>query len=309
MATGPTLLLDSASLYYRAYYALPSSMTAPDGRPHGAVRGFLSTLGSLIERTEAQSIACCWDADWRPSWRVELLPTYKAHRVADEAAEGATGAAGAELEPDDLAPQIDAIAAILDASGIARIGSPHHEADDVIASYAMQLPGPMIAVTGDRDLLQIASDRSKVLLAVNGGMDAWPLLDPAAVRARVGVEPHQYVDMAVLRGDPSDGIPGAPGIGAKTAPALIAAFGSLEGVLSAARSGRFERPLTARLAASLLEHEEALRAARTVSTAVTTLELPSPSQLPASPPNPAALDALAAEWGVARFLPPLNRRS
>lgn len=134
MATGPTLLLDSASLYYRSFHALPSSMTAPDGRPHGAIRGFLSTIGALAERTGAGAIACCWDADWRPQWRVDLLPSYKTHRLAED--DDGTDGPAAEAEPDELGPQVDAIAAILDAAGIARIGATGHEADDVVASLA-----------------------------------------------------------------------------------------------------------------------------------------------------------------------------
>lgn len=310
-ARGPILLLDSATLYYRAFHALPSSMTAPDGFPHGAVRGFLSTLGSLVSRTGARGVIACWDADWRPAWRVALVPGYKAHRVA-EAGE-TTGAGGAEDEPDDLGPQVDAIAGILDALGVPRVGADGYEADDVIASLAASLPGPVIAVSGDRDLLQVASPTTSVLLAVNGGMERWPLLDPAGVRERTGVDPHSYVDMAVLRGDPSDGLPGAPGVGAKTAPALIDRFGSLEALLAAARAPVPERPLTPRIAASLIAHEAALLAARTVATAVSSLDLsahpalaPDPdtaASLPREPRDPVALASLARDWGVERFLP------
>lgn len=313
--SGPILLLDSATLYYRAFHALPSSMTAPDGTPHGAVRGFLSTVGSLISRTGASGLIACWDEDWRPAWRVALVPTYKTHRLAEAAVESAGGADGTavEAEPDDLGPQVDAIAAMLDALGVPRVGVPGYEADDVVASLAASLPGPVIAVSGDRDLLQVASRTTSVLLAVNGGMERWPLLDPAGVHERTGVDPGAYVDMAVLRGDPSDGLPGAPGIGAKTAPVLIDHFGSLDALLEAARATVPERPLTPRIAASLLAHEPALLAARIVATAVRDLDLtehpalaPDPvtaAALPHVPRDAAALAALAEEWGVTRFLP------
>ena len=301
-ATGPVLLLDSASLYYRSYFALPSSMTAPDGHPHQAVRGFLSTLDALVTRWNASGVVACWDDDWRPQWRVELLPSYKTHRLA-ETVDSDNAEEPQEDEPDDLGPQAAAIAAILDAAGIARVGAAGYEADDVVASLARQLPDPTIAVTGDRDLMQVASDRARVLLTVNGGMEKWQLLDPAGVRDRYGVDPAQYVDMAVLRGDPSDGIPGVPGIGAKTAPALIAHFGSLDHLLDAAHATAPARPLTPRNAAALLEHEEVTRAARTVATAVADLEIDVDPRLPSSPADAAGLARLADEWGVRRFLP------
>lgn len=309
---GPTLLLDAASLYYRSYFALPSSMAAPDGRPHQAVRGFLSTIDALVRRTGASGLVVCWDADWRPQWRVDLLPSYKTHRLAEpeggDSARGESGGKsggepGSEAEPDDLGPQVDALAAILDLAGIALVGARDHEADDVIASLATSLPGPTTVVTGDRDLMQVVTESTSLLLTVNGGMEKWPLLDPAGVRERYGVEPSQYVDMAVLRGDPSDGIPGVPGIGAKTAPALIAHFGSLRLLLEAAHAPAPARPLTPRIAGALLEHEAQVLAAQTVATAVTGLELTVTPTIPTSPADPGALDALLDAWGVRRFLP------
>jgi len=291
------LLLDSASLYYRSYFALPESMRAPDGYPHNAVRGFLVTLDRLIQRFAPTAVAACWDADWRPHWRVDLVPTYKTHRLAEPGA-----GEGVELEPETLGPQVGAIAAILDAMGIARPGVPGYEADDVIASMAAQHPGPTVVVTGDRDLVQVVREGVQVLLAVNGGMDRWPLLDVPAVVDRFGVHPHQYVDFAVLRGDPSDGLPGVPGIGAKTAAALLAAYGDLDALVLAA-AGSVERPLTARLAASLTEHAQAIQAARTVATAVSDLSFVVDPTLPDSPADAAMLRTLTDQWGVGRFVP------
>lgn len=305
MSAAPTLVLDSASLYFRSFFALPESMTAPDGRPHNAVRGFLSTLTRLVDAHTPASVVAAWDADWRPAWRVDLLPTYKTHRLADPAAaDGAGGAGGAppgEMEPESLGPQAVAIEWLLTALGISVWGVAEHEADDVVASVCAQLPGPVVAVSGDRDLVQVVSDSARLLLAVNGGMEKWPLLDPAGVRERFGVEPERYVDLAVLRGDPSDGIPGVPGIGAKTAAALVAAFGGLEDVLAAAEVTPPARPMTPRLAAALQASADEVRRSRVVATARPDLPLPgTPPPLSVDPAEPAALASLSAAWGVER---------
>lgn len=293
MPNAPTLLLDSASLYYRSYFALPSSMTAPDGRPHHALRGFLSTITRLVDQYRPSGVVACWDEDWRPQWRADLVPSYKAHRVAD--------GSGAEEEPADLGPQVEAIAAVLDAWGLARWGAEGFEADDVIGSAAAQLAGPCIVVSGDRDLVQVIDEGTSLLLTVNGGMEKWPLLDPGAAEERFGVPPAQYVDLAVLRGDPSDGLPGVPGIGAKTAAALVQAFGSCPQVLAAAGSPVPERPMTARLAAALTAAAAEVEAALVVATVVRDLALPEePVTLPRQPRVPGVLADLAAEWGVTR---------
>ena len=298
MPTRPTLLLDTASLYYRSYFALPSSMTAPDGRPHNALRGLLSTITRLVEQHEPAGMVACWDEDWRPQWRADLVPTYKAHRVATDSAGTATGG---EDEPEDLGPQVVAIAEVLDAIGIARWGAAGFEADDVIGSAAAQLPGPCVVVSGDRDLVQVIDEDTVLLLTVNGGMDTWPLLDVAAAGERFGVPPARYVDLAVLRGDPSDGLPGVPGIGAKTAAAMVQAFGSCAGILEAARATPPVRPMTARHAGSILAAEAEVEAALVVATVVRDLSLPDePVALPTTPRDPERLSTLAREWGVAR---------
>lgn len=296
----PLLLLDSASLYYRSFFALPESMTAPDGRPHNAVRGFMSTITRLVDRFQPGALAACWDADWRPQWRVDLIPSYKTHRLAE-------GSTEAESEPDTLTPQVGAIAELLDAMGVARPWAADHEADDVIASLAARADGPTIVVSGDRDLVQVVSDQPhvRIFLATNGGMDKWPLLGSSEVVERFGVTAAQYVDFAVLRGDPSDGLPGVPGIGAKTAASLLAEFGSIDEALRLAGSGDLRRPLTPRIALALTEHAEEVQAARTVATAVTTLTVPEPTALPAQPADVDRLHAIADRWGVRRFVPDL----
>ncbi|MCX6431579.1 MAG: 5'-3' exonuclease [Actinobacteria bacterium] len=292
------MVLDSASLYYRSFFALPEKMTAPDGRPHNAVRGFLSTVTRLVDMHDPTALVACWDADWRPAWRVELVPTYKAHRVADE---GAPDGSGGEAEPESLGPQAVAIAELLDAMGLSRWGVEGYEADDVIGSVVAQSTDPCIVVTGDRDLVQLIDAHTRVLLTVNGGMEKWPLIDQDAARDRFGVPPDRYVDLAVLRGDPSDGLPGVPGIGAKTAAALVLAFGSMDGILAAASAATPVRPMTPRLAGALLDNADAIGRAERVTTVVRDLDLSGPvPSLSGRTGDPAALAGLAARWGVQR---------
>ena len=302
MAAGPLLVLDSAALYYRAFYALPASMTAPDGRPHNAIRGFLSTIARLVDQHRPSGVVAAWDNDWRPAWRVELVPSYKAHRVAED------DGGAAEAEPEELGPQVEGIAGLLDSLGIARWGADGFEADDVAGSVAAQCGGPCVVVTGDRDLVQLVSSRTRVHLAVNGGMEKWPLLDPEAVVERFGVPAEHYVDLAVLRGDPSDGLPGVPGIGAKTAAALVGAFGGLPAVIAAARVDPPVRPMTPRLAAAVLAAEDEVTRARRVAEVVRDLALPEESTaLSRDAADPELLAALAATWGVQRQVEELQR--
>jgi len=292
-APRPVLLLDSASLYYRAFHSQPESLTAPDGRPNNALRGFLPTITRLVADHRPVDVVPCWDNDWRPQWRVDLISTYKAHRVADSE-EGR--AAGAEAEPESLGEQARAIFALLAAAGIGARGVDGYEADDVIASVAAQEDRPVVVVSGDRDLVQVVDARVSLLLTVNGGMDKWPLLDPDSVAERFGVSPAQYVDLAVLRGDPSDGLPGVAGIGAKTATALVTAFGGLDEVLAIAEATPARKPMTPRLAGSLLADPDAVLRARTVALAVTDLNVS--AQRPAADPD--AFARMAEEWGVQR---------
>jgi len=300
MSTGPVLLLDSASLYYRSFYALPDSMTAPDGRPHQALRGFLSMVDALHHAYSPSGLVACWDTNWRPQWRVELMPSYKTHRVLETTDQGDW----IEDEPDTLGAQVEALAELLDACGVARIGRADYEADDVAASLANQIHEPVIVVSGDRDLVQVVNDAShtQVLLAINGGMQKWPLLNEQGVIGRYGIHPSQYVDFAIMRGDPSDGIPGVPGIGEKTSAAMINAFGDLGGVLQAAQLEPV-KPMTPRFAALLLNHEAALHVAKKVATAVSDLDIEVDAGLPTEPTDVARRDDLVATWGIERHVP------
>ena len=298
-----TLLLDSASLYYRAYYALPETLTAPDGMPVNAVRGLLDTTAAMVAARGAERVVACWDDDWRPQWRVDLVPTYKAHRVASVPEDAAVGATdeGAEEVPDTLAPQVDLLRELLPEFGIPVVGAQGAEADDVIADLSAASAGPVGIASGDRDLVQLVSER--VTLLFTGGTSAsrggrpWVELDPNAAMARFGVPPGRYADLAILRGDPSDGLPGAPGIGEKTARALVDAFGDLEGVLDAAADPSTTAPMTTAVRRRLLESRDALIAAERV------VRL---RPRPDSVPMPAAVDLdpdramrAAERWGVA----------
>lgn len=300
------MILDTASLYYRSFYALPSSMTAPDGFPHNAVRGLLQTIERLRERFNPTTLIAAWDSDWRPQWRVDLLPSYKTHRLAEEAPSGEDGV---EDEPDQLSPQIGAIHQILTAWGIPVVGVPDFEADDVagtLAHHAANNNQSTIVVTGDRDFLQLVNDRTRVLLTVKGGMEAWPLLDQQGVIGRFGVSPAQYLDVAALRGDPSDGLPGVHGVGDKTAVRLIQQFGNLAGVQQACTTEPVLKPLTPRLAGLITDHADYLNTAIQVSTIRCDVPIDNAKklltkQIPTKPTEPEAWNQAVDEWGVRRF--------
>lgn len=295
------LLLDSASLYFRSYYALPESMVAPDGRPNNAIRGFLQTMTRLLDLHQPVAVGCCWDADWRPDWRVDLLPSYKTHRVID-------GTADVEEVPDTLEPQAQALGELLDALGFARPAAAGFEADDCIGTLCEQPFERVVVVSGDRDMVQLVDERVRVHLAVNGGMERWPLLDPESVVERYGVRPAQYVDLAIMRGDPSDGIPGVPGIGEKTAARLLATGGSVEGILQAIDAGASLPGLTPRLSGLLVAHRAELAAMRAVATIRRDVPWQGRLELPAQPRDVKRAEQLSEQWGVQRWVAELDKR-
>ncbi|MYS19480.1 MULTISPECIES: 5'-3' exonuclease H3TH domain-containing protein, partial [unclassified Streptomyces] len=232
------MLLDTASLYFRAFFGVPESVKAPDGTPVNAVRGLLDFIARLVADQAPTALVACMDADWRPQWRVELIPSYKSHRVADEPAGGSGGDGGegaAEQVPDTLSPQVPVIEAVLDAIGLARIGVAGYEADDVIGTLAGAAAVPVAIVTGDRDLFQLVDDARGIrVLYPRKGVGDIDVIDEEAIVARYGVRAAQYADFAALRGDPSDGLPGVKGIGDKSAAELITRYGDLAGVRAAA---------------------------------------------------------------------------
>ena len=287
------MLLDSASLYFRAFYGVPTSVTAPDGRPVNAVRGFLDMVARLISDRRPGRCVCCLDEDWRPAFRCEALPGYKAHRVAAD---------GGEDVPADLAAQVPVLMAVLDAVGLCRLGAAGFEADDVIATLAAREPGPTDVVTGDRDLFAVVDDAREVrVLYVARGVSRREVVDAEAVRARYGVDPEQYVDVAILRGDPSDGLPGVPGVGEKTAAGMVTRFGSVGGLLDAIDDGE-QVPK----ASALSQRRDYLRAAMQVVPVRRDVPLPATIDvdLPGEVADPERLVALVDEWGISA---PVNR--
>jgi 5'-3' exonuclease len=286
------MLLDAASLYFRAFYGVPTSVTSPDGRPVNAIRGFLDMTARLIGAHSPERLVACWDDDWRPAFRVAALPSYKAHRIAAE---------GGEEVPDELGPQVPVLVEVLAAAGVARVGAPGFEADDVIGTLATRASGPVDVVTGDRDLFQLVDDARGVrVLYTARGITDLEFVDEAAVSAKYGIPGRAYADFAVLRGDPSDGLPGVSGVGAKTAAALINAFGSLAGIReAAARTAVPKPPLTAAVLKRLHAAGDYLEAAPEVVAVVTTIDLPAvDGDLPRRPADPEALAALAEAHGL-----------
>ena len=208
------MLLDTASLYYRAFHGVPDTVRAPDGTPINAVRGLLDMIARLVTEFEPTALVACWDDAWRPQWRVDLIPSYKAHRVETLVADGLD----VEATPDDLVRQVPMIRRALEAFGIVVLGAADHEADDVIGTLATRAEGPVDVITGDRDLFQLVDDRAGIRVVYTArGMNKLEILTDAVVQSKYGIRPDQYVDYAVLRGDASDGLPGVAGVGEKTA--------------------------------------------------------------------------------------------
>jgi 5'-3' exonuclease len=293
------VLLDAASLWFRAFYAVPDSLTAPDGTPVNAVRGFADTLARVLTERRPARLVACLDADWRPAFRVAALPSYKAHRVADEAE-------GVEEVPDPLTRQIPVILELLGAVGLATAEAAGYEADDVIgALVAREQVDPVEVVTGDRDLFQVVREAPTPVRVVYVGR-GWAkaeVVGPAEVAARYAVPVDSagpaYADMAVLRGDPSDGLPGVPGIGEKTAAKLITEFGSLAGLLTAAANPDDPR-LAARVRARLAGAADYLAAAPAVVRVVTDapVTVDRPDAVPAAPVDPTRVVELRERWAL-----------
>ncbi|MFD7238344.1 5'-3' exonuclease H3TH domain-containing protein [Streptomyces syringium] len=288
------MLLDTASLYFRAYFGVPDSVRAPDGTPVNAVRGLLDFIARLVQDHHPDDLVACMDFDWRPEWRVELIPSYKAHRVAEEL----TGAPDEEEIPDTLSPQVPVIDSVLDALGIARVGALGFEADDVIGTLAGRATGPVDIVTGDRDLYQLVDDRRWVrVLYPLKGVGTLQIVDEALLREKYGVDGPGYADLALLRGDPSDGLPGVPGIGEKTAAKLLAAHGDLAGIMAAVDDPASSLTPTQRK--RLDEARPYLAVAPKVVRVASEVSLaPFDPRLPSVPRDPEALLALAERWGL-----------
>ena len=294
----PLMLLDSASLYFRAFYGVPDTLRSPDGKPVNAVRGLLDMIARLVGGRRPGGLVACMDEDWRPAFRVEAIPSYKEHRVAP-------GSGGQqEVVPPALTAQIPLINEVLEAAGVACAGAPGYEADDVIGTLAARAGGPVEVVTGDRDLFQVVDDARGVrVLYTARGVGRLEVIDEAAVTERYQIPGRAYAEFAALRGDPSDGLPGVPGIGAKTAATLVTRFGTVEAMLAALEPGQEQaRRMLGSAAAKLSASRDYLQAALPVVRVATDAPVAAADgRLPANPDRD-RLDALGARWGLGASL-------
>jgi 5'-3' exonuclease len=288
------LLLDTASLYFRAFYGVPDKVTAPDGSPINAARGLLDIIAKLVTLYEPTHVVACWDDDWRPQWRVDLIPSYKEHRVV----EVVTAGPDVEEVPDPLEAQIPLIRQTLGALGIPIIGVAEHEADDVIGTLATHATMPVDIVTGDRDLFQLVDDSRNIRVIYTArGMSNLEIITDAVVVAKYGVLPSQYADFATMRGDASDGLPGVAGVGEKTAATLLQAHGDLVGIREAAAAGE---GMSAGVRAKILAAADYLDVAPTVVAVAPDLDIAAPSDAlrPLDPSEVDAATALAEKWNL-----------
>ena len=295
------MLLDTPTLYFRAFFGVPESITAPDGMPVNAVRGVLDFLSHLISTYSPERMSAAFDADWRPAFRVAAIPSYKAHRVLAEApASGGGTAVDVEEVPDTLSPQVPVIQSVLDAFGIARAEAEGFEADDVIATLAEQAAGPVDVVTMDRDLYQLIDDARRIrVLNIGKGVTKLEVVTDEVLVAKYGIPGRRYADFAALRGDPSDGLPGVAGFGEKTAAALISEYGDLAGVRAAAVDGTSAMKAAARK--RITEAADYLSVAPIVVNVVRDAPVSEhDDRLPREPANPDMLAALSEQYGIDR---------
>ena len=288
------MLLDSAALYFRAFYGIPpESMTAPDGTPVNAVRGLLDMIARLIRAYRPGRLVACMDADWRPAFRVAAIPSYKAHRANPD---------GSEQVPDALNAQIPVIEEVLAAAGVVMAGARGYEADDIIGTLAARSDGPVDVVTGDRDLFQLVDDARQVRVIYTArGMSRLEVVDEAAVTRRYQIPGRAYAAFAALRGDPSDGLPGLPGVGEKTAAALVRVFGSVEAMLAALDQGHGGFPMGSR--AKLVANRGYLEAAIPVVQVATDAPLSAvDGRLPVTPADARRLAELDERWDLGSSL-------
>lgn len=297
------MLLDSASLYFRAFYGVPDTVRSPNGEPVNAVRGLLDIIAKLVTDFAPTEMVGCWDNSWRPKWRVALIPSYKAQRVAAEGPDGSI-----EEVPELLLAQVPIIREVLGALGIPIVGADDHEADDVIGTLASSSSIPVDVITGDRDLFQLIDDSKDVRVIYTGrGMSNLEILTDSALTAKYGIAPSQYADFAVMRGDPSDGLPGVAGIGEKSAVTLLEAWGDLAGIVAAAKDD--SSAMSATIRAKILGASDYLAVAPKVVEVVRDLDLLEvDSRIRAFTSEQSdALDALSQQWGLSASMTRVRR--
>ncbi|HZT46273.1 MAG TPA: 5'-3' exonuclease H3TH domain-containing protein [Gaiellaceae bacterium] len=262
----PLLAIDGDSLAHRAYHALPKSLRSATGLPSGALVGFANFLLRLWESEQPRAVLVGWDSVGEPTYRLDAFPAYQSGRVFDP----------------EILEQLELLPELVRALGFAAAKQPGYEADDFLAAAVAQeeaRDGTVLVATSDRDAFQLASKRTTILQPVRG-VSELARLGPAEVRERYGVEPAQVPDFIALRGDPSDKLPGARGVGPKTAASILAQYGSLEGALEA---GRFSA------------EREDLRLYRRIAQLDASAPLPS---LADQTPKWAEASALAGSWGL-----------
>ena len=305
------MLLDSASLWFRAFYGVPATLTAEDGTPVNAVRGFCDMVARLVRDRRPAGVVACLDRDWRPAFRVRAIPSYKAHRVDPSAGDPSSpvgGAPDAEAAPPDLGPQVDLILEVLAAIGIPTAGAEGYEADDVIGTLcATEEHTALDVVSGDRDLLQLVRDEPTPVRVVYiaRGVSKYELYGPEEVAARYGVPVARagdgYAEMAMLRGDPSDGLPGVAGIGEKTAAQVVSKFGSWPELIGAVVEGGDPR-MSSAVRSKMIKAADYLAVAPSVVRVAPDAPIDWTGErraLPHEPVDPDGLAVLAERWNLA----------
>ena len=284
------MLLDSASLWYRAYYGMPDTLLSPTGMPVNAIRGYLDMSARLITMYSPSRIVACIEGDWRPSWRVELFPDYKANRLEEDSDE--------EEEPETLTPQIPVLLDLLDAFGIPMVGVDDYEADDVMATFATHEKGPIRVVTGDRDLFQLVDDKRDIkVVYLARGISQHDLVDIKWVADKYSIPGDRYALFAMFRGDPSDGLPGVKGIGEKGAALIANHFATVEESLSAAREGHAALPPA--LAKKIIAGEDYLKIAPTLVHCARDVALPKLDiAMPKKPADLSLIYQMKDEYGL-----------
>ena len=283
------MLLDSASLWYRAYFGMPDTLLSPKGEPVNAIRGYLDMTSRLLVKYQPKRLVACLEGDWRPSWRVELFPDYKLNRLDEE---------GDEEEPDTLGPQIPILLDVLDALGIAVLGVDDYEADDLIATFSTKQKGPIRIVTGDRDLFQLVDDKRDIkVIYLAKGISNHDLVDLQWISKKYEIPGERYALFAMIRGDSSDGLPGIRGIGEKGAASIANQFESLEEVMAGAVSG--DERLTPNLCKKLLASADYAAIAPKLVSCATDIALPEMSiDLPTKPKSMEKINLLKEEYGL-----------
>jgi len=284
------MLLDSASLWYRAYYGMPDTLLSPTGMPVNAIRGYLDMTARLIGMYSPNRIVACIEGDWRPSWRVDLYPAYKANRLEDDSE--------VEEEPESLTPQIPVLLDLLDAFGIPMVGVDDYEADDVMATFAVKEKGPIRIVTGDRDLFQLVDDKRDVkVVYLAKGLSQHDLVDISWVANKYGIPGDRYALFAMFRGDPSDGLPGVKGIGEKGAALIASNFASVQDAIAGAKAGH--EVLSSSLAKKIIDGSDYLKIAPTLVNCARDVAIPQMEiAMPKKPVDLSGIYAIKDEYGL-----------